>query len=257
MKNALQRSILSQTCPIDRHSMTLACLRCEFPNGWGLFVLDIDNLKVTNDTFGLRGGRCAHPCGSKPDISFALSPDVTFRTGGDEFRHHPPGSRGIARPVSYRAGRSERSTAVGANCPSGDSHGHSRITIGGAVLAPQDSNLEAGSAQRRLRLYRMKHSAAASSGIGPGIGTRMALRPDSIRDVAEALREGRIDAQYQPVLRLDSGLIVGFEALSRMTNAAGRSCLLRCSRRHLPTRMASELTGSQFDAHHFGHPPLA
>lgn len=71
----------------------------------------------------------------------------------------------------------------------------------------------------------------------------MALRRDSVRDVTEALREGRIDAHYQPVVRLDSGLIVGFEALSRMTNDAGK--VLPASlfqEAFADARVASELT---------------
>ena len=43
----------------------------------------------------------------------------------------------------------------------------------------------------------------------------------SIRDVADALADGRIEAHYQPVVRLDTGEIVGLEALCRMRTPEG------------------------------------
>ncbi len=218
----------------------LACLRCEFPGSWGLFVLDIDNLKVTNDTFGHEAGDVLIRAVASR-ISASLSPDVTFRTGGDEFTTILQDREGLHD--LYHTAQVVLS-ALSAPVPIGGHTVIPRITIGGAVLAPQDSNPELVRRNADFALYHAKETQRGGFvRYWPGIGTRMALRRDSIRDVAEALREGRIDAQYQPVLRLDSGLIVGFEALSRMTNAAGK--VLPASmfqEAFADARVASELT---------------
>jgi len=50
----------------------------------------------------------------------------------------------------------------------------------------------------------------------PGLGTNIMRRLGDIREVDAALREGRIDAYYQPMVRLDTREIVGLEALCRM-----------------------------------------
>lgn len=197
----------------------LACLRCEFPGSWGLFVLDIDNLKVTNDTFGHEAGDALIRTVARR-ISASLSPDVTFRTGGDEFTTILQ-DRNALRDLYHTA-----QIVLDALSAPVQAAGHTvipRITIGGAVLAPQESSPETVRRNADFALYHAKETQRGGFvRYWPGIGTRMALRRDSVRDVAEALREGRIDAHYQPVVRLDTGLIVGFEALSRMTNVDGK-----------------------------------
>ncbi|MDH8685133.1 diguanylate cyclase, partial [Klebsiella pneumoniae] len=59
-------------------------LACDDPGSWGLFVVDLDNLKIVNDTFGHRAGDGLLQTASAR-IAAAVSPDVTFRLGGDEF----------------------------------------------------------------------------------------------------------------------------------------------------------------------------
>jgi EAL domain-containing protein (putative c-di-GMP-specific phosphodiesterase class I) len=49
-----------------------------------------------------------------------------------------------------------------------------------------------------------------------GLGTNITRRLGHIREVDSALREERIEAYYQPVVRLDTRDIVGLEALCRM-----------------------------------------
>ncbi|MBZ9922675.1 EAL domain-containing protein, partial [Mesorhizobium sp. BR1-1-7] len=55
----------------------------------------------------------------------------------------------------------------------------------------------------------------------PGIGSAIKTRIEVIRDVDIALLEGRIDAFYQPILRLDTRAIVGVEALCRLRKPDG------------------------------------
>ena len=54
-----------------------------------------------------------------------------------------------------------------------------------------------------------------------GLDTRITHRIAAIRDVDTALREGRIEAHYQPIVRLDTREIVAMEALCRLRMANG------------------------------------
>ncbi len=197
----------------------LTQLRCELPGSWALFIIDIDNLKITNDTFGHDAGDMLIRIAGQR-VAEAMAPDTVFRTGGDEFTVIIQGEQflrdlyltaemlfaAIGSPVQY--------------------DGHTflpRATIGGAVLAPTDV---VASAVRRNADFALYHAKETMRGgfvrYWPGIGTRMVYRRDAVRDVIDALGDNRIDVRYQPIVNLESHEIVGFEALSCMKNASGR-----------------------------------
>jgi GGDEF domain-containing protein len=72
---------LANRASFDR---ALAHLATDVPGEWGLFVVDLDNLKVVNDTFGHRAGdSLIQTAGFR--IARAMAPDLCFRLGGDEF----------------------------------------------------------------------------------------------------------------------------------------------------------------------------
>lgn len=77
----------------------------------------------------------------------------------------------------------------------------------------------------------------------PGIDTRIIHRISAIRDVDAALREGRIEAHYQPIVRFDTREIVAVEALCRLRMANG-GILAAAAFREATTdvHIASELT---------------
>src|SRR3546814_6584810 len=62
----------------------LGALDCGTPGDWALFIIDLDNLKVVNDTFGHYAGDCLLKVAGQR-IAAAVAPDATFRIGGDEF----------------------------------------------------------------------------------------------------------------------------------------------------------------------------
>jgi EAL domain-containing protein (putative c-di-GMP-specific phosphodiesterase class I) len=55
----------------------------------------------------------------------------------------------------------------------------------------------------------------------PGIGSAITHRQDAIRSLSTALNEDRVEAHYQPVVRLDTREIVGLEALCRIRTRHG------------------------------------
>jgi diguanylate cyclase (GGDEF)-like protein len=197
-------------------NMALASMACDAPGSWALFIVDLDNLKTVNDLFG-------HPAGdgliraAGERIAAAMLPDVTFRLGGDEFAvivQYPE----ALTDLEARAGRIFAALEAPADCD-----GHVVVpaaTIGGAVLA---GNAAADVYQNAdFALYHAKETGRGGFvRYWPGIGSRITHRLDAIRDVTAALAEGRIDAYYQPVVRLDTREIVGVEALCRLRTAAG------------------------------------
>jgi EAL domain-containing protein (putative c-di-GMP-specific phosphodiesterase class I) len=96
-----------------------------------------------------------------------------------------------------------------------------RATIGGAVRGasktPEDLRQTADFALYHAKETRRGGFVAYSD----DLGTTMTRRLSVIRDVGAALLEERIDAYYQPIVRMDTGEIVGLEALFRVTAPDG------------------------------------
>lgn len=191
----------------------LAALSCDTPGAWALFVLDLDNLKVVNDTFGHHAGDCLLQIASGR-LSAAALPERMFRIGGDEFMII------VQSPAALHDLDHFAERILGALAPPADCGGHivvPRATIGGAVLSLGERSAERVRQNADFALYHAKEIRRGGFvRYWPGLGTNITRRLSAIRDVDAALREGRIDAFYQPVVRLDTREIVGLEALCRM-----------------------------------------
>ncbi|GGE72026.1 putative bifunctional diguanylate cyclase/phosphodiesterase [Sphingomonas prati] len=188
-------------------------LRCDVPGAWGLLVIDLDNLKIANDIFGHATGDCMLQIASKR-ISEAVHPDRAFRLGGDEFAvilQSPDALSDLAQTAERILAVLVRPADCGGNIvvPRG--------TIGGALVATDDPTPQQVHQNADFALYHAKESCrGAFVRFWPGLGTSITRRLTAIQDVDLALREGRIEAYYQPIVRLDTLEIVGLEALCRM-----------------------------------------
>jgi diguanylate cyclase (GGDEF)-like protein len=181
--------------------------------GWALLVLDLDNLKVVNDTFGHYAGDCLlQIAGAR--IAAEMPAGHVFRIGGDEFAIIL-NSDDQPFEIHRSAERLLKVLAGPADCS-----GHivvPRATIGGAVLSAGDQTTERVRQNADFALYHAKETGRGGFvQYWPGLGTTITRRLGDIREVDAALREHRIDAFYQPVVRLDTREIVGLEALCRM-----------------------------------------
>lgn len=196
----------------------LGQLRCELPGSWALLVMDIDNLKIINDTFGHDAGDALlQETGAR--LAQTLTCDTTFRTGGDEFTTILQDQDCL---FDLHATAARILEAVGAPVHHDGNVFLPRMTIGGAVLTPQDVRPEHVRRNADFALYHAKETQRGEFvRYWPGIATRMKQRHDSVRDVLQALEDGRITAHYQPLVRFENYEIVGFEALCRMVNPAG------------------------------------
>lgn len=191
----------------------LALLDCGAPGSWALFAIDLDNLKVVNDTFGHHAGDLLLIEAARR-IAAAGLPDRAFRLGGDEF------ALVVRAPAALRDLEAAAQAILGRLADPVDCGGHvvvPRATIGGAILSPGDRAVERVRQNADFALYHAKETGRGGFvRYWPGLGTRITRRLDAIRDVDAALREGRIEPFYQPIVRLDTREIVGMEALCRM-----------------------------------------
>ncbi|MBR2173644.1 MAG: GGDEF domain-containing protein [Sphingopyxis sp.] len=191
----------------------LGSLDCGVPGDWALLVIDLDNLKVANDTFGHHAGDCLLTIAGER-IAKAVAPNASFRIGGDEF------AAVIQSAVSSTDLDRTAEQILAALAEPAECGAHvivPRATIGGAALSFGDRVAERVRQNADFALYHAKETGRGGYvRYWPGLGTNITRRLGDIRDVDAALREHRIDAYYQPVVRLDTREIVGLEALCRM-----------------------------------------
>ncbi|HEV7437102.1 MAG TPA: EAL domain-containing protein [Pseudorhizobium sp.] len=183
---------------------------------WGILLADIDNLKQTNDIFGHAAGDALIQVVAER-IATAAATAQTFRLSGDEFAVVVDGSA----PVDLAVIADVILPALTA--PSWcDGHViYPSATLGGA-LAKAGGDPEEVRQQADVALYHAKEcSRGQYIQFTPELGTAQSQRFRAIRDVRLALAEDRLDAYYQPIVRLDTGDIVGFEALCRMRSPSG------------------------------------
>lgn len=139
-----------------------------------------------------------------------------FRLGGDEFAII------VDREdldLEDEAGRILQALSPATRCD-----GHvvfPAATIGGA-MAGGGETAEQTRHNADIALYHAKERKRGEYvEYHDGMGTAFTRRFRAIRDVGIALSEDRLDAHYQPIVRLDTREIVGFEALCRMTTPSG------------------------------------
>lgn len=183
------------------------------PAPFGLMLIDIDHLKAVNDTMGhAAGDHLIETVGTR--LVLAVGSGTAYRIGGDEFAVLLPDCRSAMQLRSVACG------ILAAMQPPFDRDGNTiipSVTIGG-VLAGEDG---ADSVTLRQNAdFALYHAKERHRGgyvrFKDGLRTSMTRRLQTIRKVDEALAAGSVVPHYQPIMRLDTGEIIGLEALARM-----------------------------------------
>ncbi|PNU06690.1 putative bifunctional diguanylate cyclase/phosphodiesterase [Novosphingobium guangzhouense] len=180
---------------------------------WALYLLDLDNLKAVNDTFGhCAGDILLRQVADR--LTIAAYPDRAYRIGGDEFAiivESEPALRDLEKTARKFLDEISAAADCGGNVIS------PKATVGLAEMSTEQLSAEQIRQHADFALYHAKENGRGSFvRYWPGIGSRMMQRLTAIRDVGIALRENRIEPHYQPVVDIRSGEIVGLEALCRM-----------------------------------------
>ena len=185
---------------------------------FGLLMVDVDHLKMVNDTFG-------HAIGDSliAEISHRLSAlaggAAAYRIGGDEFAVI------LGRCREREALKCLAGQILDAMALPFESQGHSllpSVSIGGVVHGSNDDDPADSRQNADLALYHAKETARGGFVFfEPSLRTAMMRRLETIRSVRDALDDGRIFNYYQPVVRIDEGKIADLEVLVRMRAVDG------------------------------------
>ncbi len=185
---------------------------------FGLMLIDIDHLKAINDTMGhAAGDALIAAVGAR--ILAVVGAATACRIGGDEFA--------VLLPKGTRASemRAVATAIIAAMARPLDHDGNGilpSVTIG-AALADGGGDSDKLRQDADFALYHAKETRRGGYvRFKDDLRSSMIRRLQTKRDVAMALTEGRMAAHYQPVVRIDTGEIVGLEALARMRMPDGR-----------------------------------
>ena len=186
---------------------------------FGLLLIDIDHLKVVNDTVGHVVGDLVissiadRIAGARPDL-------VACRLGGDEFAVLVPGcGTGAFLENAANTILTAVRGLIQADGQTIDPH----VTLGGALFGPDGADAAALRQNADFALYHAKEIRRGGYvRFSPELRTSMIERASMVRDVDLALTEGRILVHYQPIVLLDTAEITGVEALARMRMPDGR-----------------------------------
>ncbi len=186
------------------------------PGSSALLLIDIDNLKLVNDTFGHHTGDCLIQEVARR-IHDIVAPHAAFRIGGDELAVLTDTSEVV--PLAERVLDQLRVTV--------ECDGHILLpsaTIGAAIRSIDDRSGTVMRQNADLALYHGKEDRGRGSLVlyAPELRTRMNYRLRAIDRLRHAIVEHRIEARYQPIVQLDTNAVRSFEALVRIRDAEGR-----------------------------------
>lgn len=186
---------------------------------FGLLLVDIDHLKLVNDTVGhIFGDMLIRTVAER--IADCHPSLTACRLGGDEFAvlvTDCATDHGLADAAARMLAAVRGLIQVDEQTI--DPH----ITVGGALFGPDGIDGASLSQNADFALYHAKETRRGGYvRFTPGLRTSMLERANMVRSVDQALREKRMLAHYQPIVRLDTAEVVGLEALARMRMPDGR-----------------------------------
>lgn len=182
-----------------------------------LLIVDLDNLKTINDTFGHKAGdNLIREAAER--IQSAAAPRKVFRLGGDEFAVLAWNEDAVQ--LEALAARIHEQLAYPLECQG--QYTVPQASIGGAQGSAGVSLADLYQ-HADLALYHAKETRRG--GFVPyskDLESTISRRLSAIRDMDAALNDNRIDAYYQPIVRMDTREIVGLEALFRLIRSDGQ-----------------------------------
>jgi diguanylate cyclase (GGDEF)-like protein/PAS domain S-box-containing protein len=180
---------------------------------FAVLYLDLDHFKDVNDTLG-------HPVGDQLLQLLAdrlrqsiRGSDSVARFGGDEFALI---QADLAEPVDAAALASKLLQAISVPCIIQGEEIRSGASIGIAVYGPESANAETLLSHADVALYRAKADGRGTyrfftDAMDLEVRTRVTL----VAELRDALATGQFSLVYQPQVDVDSGRLVGVEALVR------------------------------------------
>lgn len=208
---------------------------------FGLILLDIDHLKLVNDSIGHAAGDALIRAiaGRLRQCGLDILP---CRQGGDEIAllisdcaDHAALEAAAARVLAAASGMVEV----------GDQTIDAHVTLGGALFGVDGIDSDTLCQNADFALYQAKQTHRGGYvGFRPDLRTDMVERIATVRRLGTALNENRLIAHYQPIVRIETAEIVGLEALARLVMPDGTIVSAGAFQTGLEDpRIAYELTG--------------
>jgi diguanylate cyclase (GGDEF)-like protein len=172
-----------------------------------LVMMDLDEFKVVNDTFG--HGRGDAVLNRFAELLMKLAPPGAsrFRIGGDEFALIVHGAAGADAFFLAEEVRVEASAHLGNDVT---------VSAGVAVLDPGDRDVALLSQRSDAALYQSKLRGRNITTLYHETGGSIPVFPAArLQAVRQLLEEGRLEAVFQPIWQIDSPGLLGYEGLSR------------------------------------------
>jgi len=195
----------------DRLELALARARRQ---KWmvALFVLDLDRFKIVNDSLGHHGGDRLLISVSERLSGAARPGDTVARMGGDEYAV-------LCEDVDgndQAAGLANEILAAFASPFEAQGNEVALTTSVGVVLAHGNEDPDLLLRDADVAMYRAKQGGRSGYRMfDEAMRVEAAERLSLENDLRRALSEGQLRLVYQPIVRLDGEVIVGFEALVR------------------------------------------
>ena len=176
-------------------------------------IIDLDDFKAVNDTYGHLAGDFALQRISEILRNNTLSEDVVSRLGGDEFAIFFPKTCSKEHMIKV-------AQLIIKDCEAliefQNNEFHCGCSIGIAFAQAEDFSLELFRKQADLAMYQAKRSgkdtyAIYQEGMYEKYQQMLALRDELLI----AIRDDQLSLAYQPVINNKTGKISGFEALAR------------------------------------------
>lgn len=186
----------------------------------GLLMLDVNHFKRINDRLGHAAGDRVLEGLARRILGVVRDEDTVARWGGDEFVVVLPEMEELR---SIQSVHERIRDAVRRPIEAGGESLHIDVSVGGVVRADQDGAraVQTDEADELIRfgdlaLHRAKEQPAGSFFLfDPDEEVQGAAQIRLEQALREAVSGGQIVPHYQPIVRLEDGEPVGFEALAR------------------------------------------
>jgi diguanylate cyclase (GGDEF)-like protein len=185
----------------------------------GVYFLDLDRFKGVNDSRGHAAGDALLREVARRLLAVVRDTDTVARLGGDEFVvvqlaiENPQGAEQLAGRIS---------DTLSDIFDLGDGE-QARVTASvGIALFPEDGeSIDTLLAHADTALYRVKvEGRNGFAFFRPDMDREAHLRRSLEQDLQLALQRGQLSLAFQPQAAMESGVIVGFEALLRWNHPA-------------------------------------
>lgn len=177
-----------------------------------VFIIDLDGFKPVNDTYSHAAGDAVLITLARRLAHLTSGRGLAARLGGDEF---VIALRSVGGPTEAEAAANEMLAEIERPIPYADRLLQITGSLGIALAGPGLRSVTALCAAADRAMFRAKADNDQRVAVYDPAEHPFRASLEDQAVLARALREGEIRPHYQPKVRLDSGTIIGFEALAR------------------------------------------